>query len=393
MIPALCAALRDAPGQLGEWGEKLVEWNRQRVDLRAATAQHAAMRLVPHNWRQIPIWNLNIALWCLFAVLFFIRVRLHLEFFPALGLSLFNLTFCLVLSGALVVIYRRLEQRLHFDLETASWIIALSLAATIIQSVAAHQFLVITGWQNPSWSLMELWLMRLMFFRLLYLVWSLLYFWLRAEQTARVESQSALQARADAQRMELLMLRSQLDPHFLFNALNGIAAVVHGDSPPAAAMVRELADYLRYSLDHRYDTMVPLAMEIDAMMAYLRIEQARFSEELHVEITTDEEARRREVPCFLLLPLVENAVKHSFREAEPPWNVSLNAETRDGTLIIEVCNTGTLSESSAEGTGVGLDVLRRRLELHYPGRHELSLSSGNGTVVASLRLEGDPCSA
>jgi LytS/YehU family sensor histidine kinase len=233
----------------------------------------------------------------------------------------------------------------------------------------------------------------MMFFWLVYMTWSLVYFWLRAEQTVHDQAQKTLQAQAEAQRMELHLLRSQLDPHFLFNALNGVATVVQTDSPAAAAMVRELADYLRYSLDHRHDTMVPLAQEIDAMMAYLRVEQARFAGELHVEITTDEVTRRREVPCFLLLPLVENAIKHSYQACEPPWHVTLSAESSEDRLVIEVRNTGTLASKPTGSGGVGLDILHRRLDLHYPGRHDLSLSEENGMVCARLELEGDPCSA
>lgn len=158
-------------------------------------------------------------------------------------------------------------------------------------------------------------------------------------------------------------------------------------------MVQELADYLRYSLEHRHDAMVPLAYEINAMMAYLRIEQARFAEELHVEITTDEPSRSREVPCFILLPLVENAVKHSFQECEPPWNVNITADDSGPKLVIEVSNTGTLASKPATSSGVGLDILQRRLKLHYPSRHDLSLSESGGMVRARLELEGDPCPA
>ena len=129
------------------------------------------------------------------------------------------------------------------------------------------------------------------------------------------------------------------------------------------------------------------------MMAYLRIEQARFAEELHVEITTDEPARNREVPCFILLPLVENAVKHSYQACEPPWHVALSAESQGGALTIEVRNTGTLASKPAESSGVGLEILQRRLDLHYPDRHCLSLSEADGMVCAKLELEGEPCSA
>ncbi len=350
------------------------------------------MTAFARHWKHLPIWRLNVAIWCAFTALFFLRLLLHLDLPSALALSVFQLALCLLLTSLLQVAYRHLERTMSFQLRTAAWIIGLSLAATIIQSTLAHGLVSITGWKNPGWSLLELWLMRVMFFWLVYMVWSLLYFWLRAEQAAQTQSALAEQARGEAQRMELQLLRSQLDPHFLFNALNGIATVVENESPGGSSMVRELADYLRYSLDHRHDTMVPLASEIEAMMAYLRIEQARFSEELHVEITTDDTARQRAVPCFILLPLVENAVKHSYQDAEPPWHVVIAAESRDETLSITVRNPGVLREHPSGAQGVGLDVLRRRLDLHYPDRHRLDLTSADGVVTANLELQGDPCS-
>jgi len=345
------------------------------------------------NWRKLSLLQVNVIMWGIFAVLFFCRALLHLEVLPAVGISLFHLLLCVGFTGLLVISYRKLEKKSGFGITTSAWIILLSLVATIAQSVAAHFLIMFTGWKTLALSPLDLWLLRMMFFWLVYMTWSLLYFWLRAEQAAEANVQRALEAQADAQRMELQLLRSQLDPHFLFNALNGIASVVQADSPAASSMVRELADYLRYSLDHRHDTMVPLAEEIGAMMAYLRIEQARFAEELQVEITTDEQTRAREVPCFILLPLVENAVKHSFQACEPPWYVTINAESDDQVLIIEVRNTGTLASKLPSSSGVGLEILQRRLDLHYPKRHDLSLIEDDGMVCARLVLEGAPCSA
>lgn len=344
------------------------------------------------NWRSFSIWRLNFVIWVVIAVLFFVRALLNLELLPAIGISAFHLVLCLIFTSLLLAGYRRLEKKWGFGVETAGWIIGLSLLVTLIQSIAAHFLIEVMGWKYSGLSQLELWLMRVMFFWLIYMVWSLLYFWLRAERAAREHDRSMLEARAEAQRLELQLLRSQLDPHFLFNALNGIATVVQAESPTASSMARELADYLRYSLDHRYDALVPLTQEIEAMMAYLRIEQTRFSEELHVEITTDDEARSREVPCFLLLPLVENAVKHSFLASEPPWNVTMMAEYTDDLLVIEVTNPGTL-KTEPSSSGVGLDILQRRLAIHYPDRHQIILTEEEGMVRARLELKGDPCSA
>lgn len=345
-----------------------------------------------HYWKRLPIWHVNVAMWLIFSVLLFALVSLHLDFWASITLTLFQLALYLLLTAFLQRAYQQLRKVANFGIETAAWIIGLSFVATLIQSVATHFVIIFMGWQDPSWSLLELWLMRMMFFWLVYMVWSLFYFWLRAERAAQANVLRAAEARAEAQRMELQLLRSQLDPHFLFNALNGIAAVVQPDSPIGSNMVRELADCLRYSLDHRSDTLVPLTDEIEAMMNYLRVEQSRFAEELQVEITTDATARSGMVPCFLLLPLVENAVKHSFQECDPPWNVVIIAESKDGLLVIDVANTGSLVRTSSDPLGVGLDILRRRLELYYPDRHELSLTECDGMVHATLKLEGEPCS-
>lgn len=344
--------------------------------------------------RPLSLWRLNFAMWSVFSALFFLRSLLHLDLLPSLWVSLFNLSLCLILSSVLVASYSRLQSSADFGVKTAAWIIGLSLIATVVQSAAAHGLLLVTGWYpNTSWSMLDLWLLRMMFFWLVYMAWSLFYFWLRAERNSQEIAAQITEAQAETQRMELQLLRSQLDPHFLFNALNGIATVVQTDSPPAASMVRELADYLRYSLDHQHDTMVRLDREIEAMMGYLHIEQARFGEELHIEITTEENARQRQIPCFLLLPLVENAVKHSYQDCEPPWNVTITAEMQGDTLHIIVANTGRLIPDAEVTSGVGLDILRRRLALHYPDHHRFELSEANGMVLATLDLKGDPCSA
>lgn len=342
------------------------------------------------TWIERPVARYSVLIWCGFAFLFFARLSFHLELHQAAVFSLFQLSLCLLLAAVLGRVYQRLEEGQHFGLHTAVWILSLSLAATIIQSCVAHGLLSVTGWHDPGWSLLELWLMRLMFFWLVYLLWSLFYFWVRAEEKASSSSRHAAEVEAAGQRMELQLLRSQLDPHFLFNALNSIAAAAPSEQVAAATMARELADYLRYSLDHRHDTVVPLDQEVEAMTAYLRIEQARFPDELRVEISADEAARHRLVPCFILLPLVENAVKHSMRTCDPPWNVSITATAAGNTLSLEVRNPGILG---SEKLGVGLEVLQRRLHLHYPGHHHLELVGEDGGVVARMDLEGEPCSA
>jgi LytS/YehU family sensor histidine kinase len=227
-----------------------------------------------------------------------------------------------------------------------------------------------------------------------FMAWSLGYYWLWADTERSRESGRREEAQREAQRMELLMLRAQLDPHFLFNSLNAIAAEIPSHPDSATEMVNELSDYLRYSLDHRKDPFVPLSAEVRAMEAYLRIQHARFGDRLKFSIDITPDAASRAVPCFLLQPLVENAVKHGLdRRGEGVLEISLAARRFADTLEIRVRNSGALKTPDPSRTGVGLETLRRRLEIHYLDRHAFQLQATGLEVVAELDLKGEPCSA
>jgi LytS/YehU family sensor histidine kinase len=191
--------------------------------------------------------------------------------------------------------------------------------------------------------------------------------------------------------MELQLLRFQLDPHFLFNTLNGIVSEIPPHPGTAMEMVGELSSYLRYSLDHRHQLLTKLAVELDAIQAYLRIQQARFGKRLETSIEATHEARESLVPSFLLQPLVENAFKHGFAPDASMWTLQISAAIQDGRLRVEVINTGEL-DTHGGAHGVGLDTIRRRLEIHYPNRHRFDIRSKESLVTATLEMEGAPCS-
>jgi two-component system LytT family sensor kinase len=191
----------------------------------------------------------------------------------------------------------------------------------------------------------------------------------------------------------LQMLRAQLDPHFLFNSLNGIAAEIRPHPEVAVEMVGELSDYLRYSLDHRKQPIARLSTELGAMESYLRIERARFGDRLHFHVGASEPARRRLVPSFLLQPLVENAVKYGLDRSAAGLDIALHARVEGNLLAITVANSGTMAPAELSHPGLGLETLRRRLELHYPQRHAFTLEEHDGRVIATLQLWDPLCSA
>ena len=130
------------------------------------------------------------------------------------------------------------------------------------------------------------------------------------------------------------------------------------------------------------------------MEAYLQIERARFGPMLSYRIDVADAARTRLVPSFLLQPLVENAVKHGRRSRNEPLELEITAGVDGNLLTIAVSNSGYLRQSRPDAAaGVGLETLRRRLDLHYPGRHRFKLQERGGRVVATLQLWDPPCSA
>ncbi len=222
--------------------------------------------------------------------------------------------------------------------------------------------------------------------------WFLAYFWLRADIEARSERARRSEAQARAMRAELAQLRLQLAPHFLFNALNTVTAEIHERPDTAVEMVRRIASYLRYSLDQRARPVCPLDDEIEAVRAYLRIQELRFEDRLECVVRVAPQVQQVAVPHMILQGLVENAIKYGLKTKVGRLEVRVCAfDAGDGWTVIEVSNPGELRPRDARRSPVGHANLRRRLELHYPHGHAVSLKQVGDSVVARLELKGAAC--
>jgi two-component system LytT family sensor kinase len=224
-------------------------------------------------------------------------------------------------------------------------------------------------------------------------LFSLLFFavdyWLQLGE----QKQKARAATALAHQAQLQMLRYQLNPHFLFNALNSIRAMILREPERARQIVTELSEFLRYSLNGRgHESTV--GEEMQAIENYLAIQRIRFEEKLVVTVRVDPAAQQFVLPCFLIHPLVENAVKYGMETSEPPLRLEIEVAARGRELLIHVANTGRLAPpapvapgSLPNGTGTGLMNIARRLELAFPGRHRFSLVEQDGWVRAEIVLQ------
>jgi LytS/YehU family sensor histidine kinase len=231
------------------------------------------------------------------------------------------------------------------------------------------------------------------YYTLIFMGWSLGYLWIKADADARKQRVQRHQAREEALRAELHQLRLQLDSHFLFNVLNTVAMEIPEEPGTALEMIHRITAYLRYLLENQKLRVCPLSDEIEAMLAYVRIQELRFEGRLDCVVEMDPAARRIVVPHLILQPLVENAVKYGLRPAAGRFAVSITVKRAGTDLIIEVSNPGRLEIRECDRPAVGLANIRRRLELHYPLGHALTLIQSGDSVVARLMLRGSACFA
>ena len=221
--------------------------------------------------------------------------------------------------------------------------------------------------------------------------WSALYFGIRYWRQWQSEHERTLQAEALANHAQLDMLRYQLNPHFLFNALNSIRASIDEDSQRAKRMVTEFSEFLRYSLLNDNSSLVELRQEIEAIKNYLAIEKIRFEDKLEVTFDVEPAAEKCQLPGFLIHPLVENAVKHGMTNNSGPLKICIAARLREGGLLVEIANTGRLDtpkpQTNGNGTQIGLRNVRERLAKVYPDKSSFSLRQDGDWIRATIEME------
>jgi two-component sensor histidine kinase len=188
---------------------------------------------------------------------------------------------------------------------------------------------------------------------------------------------------------QLQRLKSQLQPHFLFNTLNSISVLVREDPAAAQQMIVQLSDLLRLAIDTKDAQLVTLREELEFTQRYLAIQQLRFGDRLQVRLVVEPDALDKEVPHLLLQPLVENSIQHGLRGATGGV-VETTACVKENQLVISITDGATGPSQTIEGTegrGTGLANARARLAFMYGGRAQLSLTrNGNGGSVVTIKL-------
>ncbi len=212
---------------------------------------------------------------------------------------------------------------------------------------------------------------------------------LRWYEAWRAEAVRAAQLGADLAAAQLRALRAQLNPHFLFNALNSVVTLIDKEPADAQRMIVRLADLLRSTLALSSERELPLAREVELVSQYLEIEQIRFHDRLGVRWAVDDIARGAAVPALALQPLVENAIVHGTSRNTGAGCITIGAAVTGSTLVVTVRDNGPglAAPGARRGSGIGVANLRERLARLYGDGAALSLADApGGGTVATLTL-------
>ena len=210
-----------------------------------------------------------------------------------------------------------------------------------------------------------------------------------------MQKRNLLKARALANLAQLKLLRNQMNPHFLFNALGSIRSMILISKDKAWDMVSELSEFFRYTMLNFNKVEALLDDEINAVHNYLHIERVRYKDSLQVSFKIEEEARKCLVPAFVCQPLIENAIKYGMQTSPLPLIVNISISYQQDILSIDVSNTGKLIDSrhKSQGTkdvhGTSLENIKQRLQIMFPDHFTFHLFEQDGWVHAKILIRCD----
>ena len=328
---------------------------------------------------------LLVLFWAVHLVIMLVRAELNNEAGHAGFIASFVRRSSFALFGAFLgyLLYRGLRtlRRREFS-QQALYGAALALAAACIQAVG-NAIVFNVGDKG----FLADFLYSLMYWFWFYFCWTTAYLALSYSITVQEQERHAAELSVKAQEAQVRALRYQINPHFLFNTLNAIAALVRDAPARAEEMVVQLSDFFRRSLSLDPTEDVTLAQEVDLQRLYLEIERTRFPDRLRFDVALDAGTTDARVPALLLQPLVENAVKHGVARSEGPTCIRIGARLDGPVLEIVVENDAKAEGAGSGGANVGLRNVAERLRSRFGD--EAALVSGaiaDGGFRNTLRI-------
>ncbi len=338
-------------------------------------------------------WMSQVIGWFLFILLILFQNMLTGAVgYGILGFLISNFLVGILLSHAMravILKFGMLKMKIYQVLPSGILLsVSTGIVATLI--IAIIQELI---YKDPSvgFSLSPMVLIELIIpFTMVFLIWNVFYFAAIYLKNYEKEEVKNLRLTASVTEAELLNLRAQLNPHFIFNALNSIRALVDENPAQAKTSITQMSNILRSSLTSGLKNFVTIAEEMKVVKDYLDLEKVRFEERLRYEFNVPSQLLNIHIPPLLVQTLVENAVKHGISKLPEGGEINvLVLETASGELEISVSNTGTYDPVGSKGkqsTRIGLVNSKRRLNLLYGEKALLSIQGIDNMVVCKVRF-------
>ncbi|XOV94713.1 MAG: sensor histidine kinase [Bacteroidota bacterium] len=208
--------------------------------------------------------------------------------------------------------------------------------------------------------------------------------WITTENRKRNQREASLVQ--EKLQSEMQFLKTQINPHFLFNALNNIYSLSYNKSPQAPKMIMKLSEMLRYVVYDTSEKKVSLDKELSYIQHFVDFQKLKIGKDIHVDLSFDHVNQSAYIEPMLLIPFIENAFKHSNIESNPGSVITIGISSEDENLIMKVKNNlGTGTSGNGE-KGVGIENVKRRLDLAYPGKYELRQESKDGMYDVYLKI-------
>ncbi len=221
----------------------------------------------------------------------------------------------------------------------------------------------------------------------LIVIWNFIYFFYHYAERNRQQQLDTLKLEATVKSLELKTIKSHINPHFIFNALNSIRALVDENPTRARKAITELSNILRSSMSAEKEETVPLKQELNIVNDYLELEHMRFEERLKISMDVDENTLEQPIPPMMLQTLVENAIKHGISKQIYGGEINISSKIVADELKLQIINTGQLKNGNNSHEGFGIKSTQDRLKLLYNGKAKFEIKAlENNQVVSTIYM-------
>ncbi len=230
---------------------------------------------------------------------------------------------------------------------------------------------------------------RFVYLIMIYAILVMIYYLINYYKQLHEKQLQEVELKQTIQQSELNMLKSQINPHFLFNSLNSIHSLIMADPEKASDMLMELSEFLRYTVRKNQDEQVSLKDEMENIEKYLDIEKIRFGPRLVVDEDINEACLKIKIPNLILQPIYENAIKHGVNESTDAVTITTKCEPVEGMLKITIGNNYAPGSVARKGKGVGLDNIRKRLKLHYKRADLMEIEKSSFYFTVTIKIPAE----